>query len=197
MIMDRPVVVFDEEQIHQRIQELGREITATYSGNEICVVGLMKNCLVFMADLIREIPLPMTCHFLRASALNEGPGAARTDIVYSTEIPYEGRHILLLEDVVDTGITLRFLLDHITEAKPAQLKVCTLIDKPEKRKVDVVADWSAFTLNESRGRFLVGYGLDFDEHYRGLPYIGAIAHPSPAATQKDREPAERSGVFKQ
>jgi hypoxanthine phosphoribosyltransferase len=197
MIMDRPVVVFDEEQIRQRIEELGREITTAYSGNEICVVALMKNCLIFMADLIREIPLQMTCHFLRASALQEGPGDARTDIVYSTEIPYEGRHILLLEDVVDTGITLRFLLDHIGESKPAQLKVCTLIDKPGQRKVDVVPDWTAFTLNESRGRFLVGYGLDFAEHYRGLPYIGAIAQPSPNAAQKNRESGVRSGVFKQ
>jgi hypoxanthine phosphoribosyltransferase len=173
--MDRPEVLFDEGQIRSRLQEMGREIATAYHGHEICVVGLMKSCLCFMADMIRAIPLDMTCHFLRASALTEsGPGAARTDIVYSTEIPYEGRHILLLDDIVDTGITLNFLLDHIREAKPAALKVCALIDKPGERKVDVHPDWAAFTLNESHGRFLVGYGLDYKESYRGLPYIGTI-----------------------
>jgi hypoxanthine phosphoribosyltransferase len=173
--MERPDVLFDEAQIRNRLDELGREIASAYAGHEVCVVGLMKSCLVFMADLIRAIPLDMTCHFLRASALTEGgPGAARTDIVYSTEIPYEGRHILLLDDIIDTGITLNFLLDHIHEAKPAALKVCALIDKPGERKVDVHPDWAAFTLNETQGRFLVGYGLDFQEHYRGLPYIGTV-----------------------
>src|SRR5688500_20105112 len=114
----------------------------------------------------------MTCHFLQASSLREqaGAGPLRTDIVYSTDIPYEGRDILLLEGVVDTGITLNFLLDHIKERLPRSLKVCALIDKPTDRKIDVRPDWALFTLKEplADGRVIVGYGLDHAERYRGL-----------------------------
>jgi hypoxanthine phosphoribosyltransferase len=180
MMIDKPSVLYDQEQVRARVAELGAAITAAYAGREVCVVGLMKSCMVFMADLIRAIPLDMTCHFLRASALpGAGPGAACTDIVYSTEIPYAGRHILLLDDIVDTGITLNYLLGQIREARPAALKVCALVDKPGDRKVDVHPDWTAFTLDEPEGRFLVGYGLDFGEHYRGLPFIGTIPRPVP------------------
>jgi hypoxanthine phosphoribosyltransferase len=109
------------------------------------------------------------------SVREEGKGTSRTEIVYSTTIPYEGRDILLLDDIVDTGITLNFLLDHIKEKKPRNLKVCALIDKPGERKIDVHPDWTAFTIETSApDRFLVGYGLDHGESYRGLPYIGTI-----------------------
>jgi hypoxanthine phosphoribosyltransferase len=146
------------------------------------VIGVMKSCLVFMADLIRAMPVEVSCHFLRVTSLREeGPGALRTDIVYSTETPYEGRDILLLDDIVDTGITLSFLLDHIRERKPQSLKVCCLIDKRGERKVDVHPDWAAFTLQEPYDRFIVGYGLDYAENYRGLPYLGTIPFPGPPA----------------
>jgi hypoxanthine phosphoribosyltransferase len=141
------------------------------------VVSLMKSCLLFTADLMREIPLDLTCHLLHAAAHTEGGAHSVTDIVYSTEIPYTGRDILLVEDVVDTGITLRFLLDQIQERKPRSLRVCTLIDKPALRKIDVHPDWSAFTIDGVTDRFIVGYGLDWGERYRGLPYIGTIARP--------------------
>ena len=102
-----------------------------------------------MADLIRQIPMPTTCHFLRSTrCARRTPGSVRTDIVYSAEIPYEGRHILLLEGVVDTGITLNFLVDHIRERQPASLKVCALVDKPRERKIDVHPDWAAFSLQD-------------------------------------------------
>jgi hypoxanthine phosphoribosyltransferase len=180
MLIEKPSVLYDEEQVRARIAELGEAITADYAGREVCVVGLMKSCMVFMADLIRSIPLDTTCHFIRASALpGAGPRSACTDIVYSTEIPYAGRHILLLDDIIDTGITLHYLLNQIREARPAALKVCALVDKPGERKVDVHPDWTAFTLDEPEDRFLVGYGLDFGEHYRGLPFIGTIPRPAP------------------
>src|SRR5262245_25893294 len=108
----KPDVLFPQEAISRRISEIAAEVTRTFEGTELCVVGLMKSCLVFMADLIRQVPLEMTCHFLRSSALRDA-GAARTDIVYSAEIPYEDRDILLLDAVLDTGITLNFLLDNI------------------------------------------------------------------------------------
>jgi hypoxanthine phosphoribosyltransferase len=182
----KPAVLFSEEQIRERVAEVSAEIAHAFEGREICVVGLMKNCLVFMADVIRAIPLETTCHFLQHSSMREeGGGHARTDIVYSAEIPYEGQHILLLDDVIDTGITLNFLLDHIRERKPAGLKVLTLIDKPGERKIDVHPDWACFTLKEPLTQFLVGYGLDFAEKYRGLPYLGTI--PRPAAPAEGRK----------
>lgn len=175
---ERPAVLFAEDQIEKRVAEIGAEIARSFAGTEICVVGLMKSCMVFMADLIRCLPLDMTCHFLRASSLRD-EGAVRTDIVYSTEIPYEERDILLLDDIIDTGITLNFLVDHIRERTPRTLKVCTLIDKPGERKIDIHPDWAAFTLKEPVDRFIVGYGLDYGEHYRGLPYLGTIPRPAP------------------
>jgi len=178
----RPDVLFTPEQIARRIAELGPEIARVFDSREICVVGLMKSCLVFMADLIRRIPLDLTCHFVVASSLrDQGAGSVRTEIVYSTEIPYEGKNILLLDDVIDTGITLSFLLDRIRERRPRSLKVCALIDKPGDRKIDVHPDWAAFTLKEplKDGRFIVGYGLDHAEGYRGLPYLGTIPRPAP------------------
>jgi hypoxanthine phosphoribosyltransferase len=182
--MSAPAVLYSKEEIARRVGEIGAEIGRTYAGQEICVVGLMKSCLVFMADMMRAMPLEMTCYFLRGATATEGSGSVRTDIVYSTDIPYEGRHVVLLDDIIDTGITLSFLLDHIREQNPRSLKVCVLIDKPSDRKIDVQADWAAFTIKEPLG-FIVGYGLDFEEKYRGLPYLGTIPRPArPAEGRK-------------
>ena len=181
--MEKPAVLFTEQQIDARINEIGAEVARAFDRRDLTVVGLMKSCLVFMADIIRAIPLDLTCHLLRVNSVREeGAGTARTEIIYSATIPYEGRDILLLDDIVDTGITLNFLLDHIREHKPRSLRVCTLIDKPGERKIDVHPDWSVFTLQRApEDRFLVGYGLDFAENYRGLPFIGTIPRPVPAA----------------
>jgi hypoxanthine phosphoribosyltransferase len=180
----KPEVLYPADVIAARIQEMGATIGKEFGGQEVCVVGLIKSCMVFMADLIRAMPNDMTCHFLRMSSLREGSGGSmRTDIVYSTEVVYEGRHILLLDDIVDTGITLNFLLDHIRERRPKSLKVAALIDKPGDRKVEVDVDWAAFTMKEPIGdRFLVGYGLDYNEHYRSLPYIATIPREGRATT---------------
>ncbi len=176
-----PEVVFSEENIARRLTELGAEIGAFYGDREITVVGLMTSCLIFLADLVRKIPLELSVHMVRArSQRGEGAGTARTEILYTSTVPYEGRDILLLDDVIDTGITLNFLLDHIREKNPRSLRVCALVDKPGERKIDVHPDWAAFTLAGPMGdRFLVGYGLDHAESYRQLPYIGTIPRPFP------------------
>lgn len=179
MPLPKPDVLYSEEQIRRRIAEIAGEVAQQFRGQDLCVVALMKSCMVFMADLIRAVPLDTTCHFLRVTSLRD-QGAVRTDIVYSTEIPYEGRNILLLDDIVDTGITLSFLVDHIRESHPRSLKVAVLIDKPGERKIDVHPDWAAFTASEPNERFIVGYGLDHAEGYRGLPYLGTIPRPTPA-----------------
>jgi hypoxanthine phosphoribosyltransferase len=185
-----PDVLFNEDQIRTRVREIGREVTQAFSGKQVCVVGLMKSCLLFMADLVRNVPLDMSCHFLSATSLrDEGHGSVRTDIVYSAEVPYAGRDILLLADIVDTGITLNYLLDHIREQRPASLRVAAIIDKPGTRKIDVHPDWALFTLDAPLDRFLVGYGLDYRESYRGLPFIGTIPRPAPAPEDRTVAPA--------
>jgi hypoxanthine phosphoribosyltransferase len=180
--MQKPEVLYSEQEIRARIQAMGAEIAAAYVDRELAVIGLMKSCLVFMADVIRAIPLDLTCDLLRVSTSPPEAGTmARTEIVFSTNIPYAGKDILLLDDIVDTGITLNFLLEHIKEKGPRSLRVCALIDKPGDRKIDVHPDWSAFTLDKGPSeRFLVGYGLDYAESYRGLPYIGTIPRPASA-----------------
>jgi hypoxanthine phosphoribosyltransferase len=179
-LTDKVEVLFTEEEIARRVAELGEEIGRAFAGREVCVLGLMKGSLVFMADLIRRIPLDLSVHLVRVTSQRErAAGRVLTEIVYSTTaVPLEGRHVLLIDDVVDTGITLSYLLGHIHEQGAASLRVCTLVDKPGSRKIGVHPDWAAFTLKEPLpGRFLVGYGLDWQERFRGLPFIGTIPRP--------------------
>jgi hypoxanthine phosphoribosyltransferase len=173
-------VLFSEAEIARRVAQLGEEISRAFVDQEVCVLGLMKGSLIFMADLVRRIPLDLVVHLVRVTSHREqAAGRVLTEIVYSTAVPLEGRHVLLVDDIVDTGITLSYLLSHIHEQGAASVRVCALVDKPEARKIGVHPDWAAFTLDKPLpGRFLVGYGLDWEEHYRALPFIGTI--PSPA-----------------
>jgi hypoxanthine phosphoribosyltransferase len=176
-------LLYSRAEIAERIEALGAEISQRHAGRELTVVGPMRNCLVFMADLIRAVSLPAECHFLQSSILREA-GAVSTGIVYTAEVPFAGRHVLLLNDVVDTGVTLSFLRDHIDEQRPASLDVCALVDKPSERKVAAHPDLAAFTLKEPFDRFIVGYGLDYRERYRGLPYLASIDVPPRAAVER-------------
>jgi len=177
---DQVSVLFTEEQIGRRVAELGVEITSAFAGQEICVLGLMKGSLVFMADLIRRIPLDLTVHLVRVTSQREqAAGRVLTEIAFSTPASLEGKDVLLVDDIVDTGITLSYLLGHIHEHAPASLRVCALVDKPEARKIDLHPDWTAFPVHEPMAdRFLVGYGLDWMERFRGLPFIGTIPRPA-------------------
>lgn len=178
---DQVAVLYSEDEIAQRVRQLGAEIAGGSAGRELCVLGLMKGSFVFMADLIRRIPLDLTVHPVRVSSQrDEAASRVVTEIAYSTAAPLEGADVLLLADIVDTGITLSYLLGHIHEQCPRSLRVCALVDKPAARKIDLHPDWAAFTLTEpdpTAGRFLVGYGLDWMERFRGLPYIGTIPRP--------------------
>jgi hypoxanthine phosphoribosyltransferase len=183
-----PDVLFPQAEIAKRIAEVGAEIAKAFEGREVCVVSLMKSCLVFLADIIRAIPRELSVHLL---FVETRPGAGtelpRTEFLYSQPIPYAGQDVLLLDDVIDTGITLSYLLGHIREHHPRSVRVCALIDKPQARKVDVRADWSLFTLPPgSEDQFLVGYGLDSEESYRGLPYIGTIPRQRARAPESVR-----------
>jgi hypoxanthine phosphoribosyltransferase len=172
-------VLFTEERIARRVAELGEEIAAAFAGQKLSVLGLVKGSLVFMTDLIRRIPLDLTVQLVSVTTQREqAAGRVLTEIVFSTPAPLDDRHVLLVDDVVDTGITLSYLLAHIHEHSPASLRVCALVDKPESRKIEVHPDWTAFPVHEPMAdRFLVGYGLGWMERFRGLPFIGTIPRP--------------------
>jgi hypoxanthine phosphoribosyltransferase len=160
------------EAIAARVAELGREIGRDLRpASEIVVVGVLKGSLVFMADLIRSLPPEVTCDFLRVSSYEgtESTGTVRFD--FDLTQPITGKHTLIVEDIVDTGVTMHFLLEALRVRQPRSLKVCALLDKPARRKRPVPVDYKGFTIED---RFVIGYGLDLEGRYRNLPYIAAL-----------------------
>ena len=172
-------VLYSEAQIAERVAELGAEITQAFEGQELCVLGVMNGSIIFMADLVRKISLDLTYHLVRVQVHRElEAGVVRTEIAYATDFPLQDRDVLVVEDVVDTGITLSYLLGHVHELGARSIKVCSLVNKPEARKIDVHPDWSAFTMTQViPPGFLVGYGLGWKGRYRALPYVGTIPGP--------------------
>ena len=165
----KPSVLFSESAIQERIREIGRQITEDFDGREIAIVGILKGTVVFMADLIRAIELPLTCDILKVETMKD----QRIEISFSPETDFEDRDVLLLQDVVDTGVTMNFITGHIQEDwKPRTLRIAALIDREQQRKVDCAVDYACFKVDQDG--FVVGYGLDSEEKYRGVPYLGII-----------------------
>ena len=166
-------ILLTEEQIQNRIQELGEVLSAEYADKDPVVVGVLKGVVVFYADMIRKINVPCQMDFMWISSYSgtssTGPMQVRRDV--SADI--KGRHVLILEDIFDTGSSLDFTYKHLMSKEPASLKICTLLDKPSRRKegITLQADYVGFTIPNE---FVVGYGLDFNEHYRNLPYVGVL-----------------------
>ena len=162
-------VLITEEQIAKRCDELGAEISADYAGKELVVIFVLKGASIFFADLIRRINVPMQVDSIAAASYGnttKSSGTVRIDKDIETAI--EGRHVMLVEDIIDTGLTLSYLKSYFERQKPASLKVAALLDKPGARKVDLVPDYNGFTIGNE---FVVGYGLDYAQHFRNLPYI--------------------------
>ncbi len=167
---DKPSVVFTEPEIHDRIRVLGRQITQDYAGREIAVIGLLPNTVVFMADLIRAIDLPLICDFLKVEISNK-----RVDIAFGSESRLRTQELLLLQGVVDTGVTMNFITEYILEVwKPRSLKVAALIDREVDRKLECCIDYACFKM--SKDVFVVGYGLAYQERYRGIRYLGSVGN---------------------
>ena len=166
-------ILLTEEQIQNRIQELGEILTKEYAGKNPIVVGVLKGVVVFYADMIRHIKVPCEMDFMCVSSYQGTNSTGRTVISKDLNNDIHGRHVLILEDIFDTGNSLQFICNHLKNKEPASLKICTLLDKPERRKpgVQVKCDWVGFTIPNE---FVVGYGLDYNEHYRNLPYIGIL-----------------------
>lgn len=172
MINDVESVLLSEETLAKRIAEIGAEITADYVGKEILMIGVLRGAVIFMADLARAIKVPVAIDFMAVSSYGAGTrssGVVR--ILKDLDENVEGKHILVIEDIIDSGLTLNYLLDNLKSRKPASIKLCTLLNKPERRKVDVKIDYNGFDVPDY---FVIGYGLDYAEKYRNLPFIGIL-----------------------
>lgn len=166
----KPEILYTEQEIEGRVRALGQQITQDYKDGQIAVVGILPNAMVFMADLIRAIELPLICDFLKVASSTEG---RRIDIAFGTDTQLGSRDLLLLQGVVDTGVTMSFIAEHILEDwKPRSLKVVALVDRVVNRKVDCPVDYTGFRLDKEG--FVVGYGLAHHEYYRGIKYLGLI-----------------------
>ena len=165
-------ILIDAERLQARIHELGDEITADYSGRELLLVGVLKGAVFFMADLMRSIDVPCEIDFMAISsygASTDSSGVVR--ILKDLDINIEGRHVLVIEDIIDSGLTLSYLIRNLESREPASLAVCALLTKPERREIEVDVRYTGF---EIPNRFVIGYGLDFAERYRNLPYVGVL-----------------------
>ena len=173
--MDRDIaqILLTEEQIHSRIRELGEELSREYADKNPVVVGVLKGVVVFYADMIRQLKVPCQLDFMWISSYAGTSSSGKMLVRQKLSNNIEGRHVLILEDIFDTGNSLDFTVKHLLEKEPASLKICTLLDKPERRKpgVTLKADYTGFTIPNE---FVVGYGLDYNEKYRNLPYVGVL-----------------------
>lgn len=173
----QPVEVFiTADQIRARVAELGREIARDHAGLPLTLVGVLKGSFVFLADLARAVDVPLEVDFVGASSYEGTNTTGEVRITRDLSRPVEGRHVVLVEDILDTGLTLRRLLDVLASHRPAGLKVCTLLEKPSRARVRIPLDYRGFVIGDE---FVVGYGLDKDELYRNLPFIGALRNPAP------------------
>lgn len=164
-------ILISEEDIQAKVKEMAQKITEDYKGLEPIFVGVLKGCFIFMADLMRYIDVDCTMDFMAVSSYQgtTSTGAVKINKDLSKDI--KGRHVIIVEDILDSGVTLNYLKNYLMVREPASIKIATLLDKPERRKADIVADYSCFEVPDA---FVIGYGLDYEEKYRNLPYIGIL-----------------------
>jgi len=165
-------ILIGPEELQARVRELGAEISADYTGRDLLLVGVLKGAVFFMADLMREISVSCEIDFMAISsygASTDSSGVVR--ILKDLDLNIDGRHVLVVEDIIDSGLTLSYLLRNLESREPASLEICALLTKPERREIDVPVKYIGF---EIPNRFVIGYGLDFAERYRNLPYVGVL-----------------------
>jgi hypoxanthine phosphoribosyltransferase len=167
-------VLIDADRLQARITELGREISADYAQDpDVVLIGILKGCVLFMTDLMRQLTVPHAIDFMDVSSYGVGArdSSGSVRILMDIKVSIERRHVLIVEDIIDTGHTLEQVLRLLAARRPASLRVCTLLDKAERREVVIPIDYTGFTIPNS---FVFGYGLDIDEYYRNLPFIGVV-----------------------
>jgi len=165
-------ILFTSEQISERVKEIGRQITSDYQGKKPILIGALKGCILFMSDLAREIDLPCEFEFMRASSYGSGTKTTGSvKILMNLDCDISSRDVIIIEDIFDSGLTLYNLLNQLKSRNPASIKICTLLEKPERHSVDVHIDYLGFVIEDL---FVVGYGLDYNGLYRNLPYIAEL-----------------------
>ena len=161
-----------EEQIEQRVRELGAEISKVYGDEPVCLICILKGGVFFMCELAKRITVPVEIEFMSVSSYGSGTSSSGVvRIVNDLGTSIEGKNVLVIEDIIDSGRTLSYLLENLKTRNPKTLRLCTLLDKPDRRVVDVNVDYVGFVIPDE---FVVGYGLDYDQKYRNLPYIGFV-----------------------
>ena len=171
---DRITPLLTEAQIHTRVREMGARLAADYAGKDLVVVGLLNGVFPFFADLVRSMELDFDVSFMQVSSYGGGTeSTGEVHILKDLDRSIQGRHALVVEDIVDTGLTLFKVRNLLLDREPASLRICTLLDKPSRRRVEVPVDYIGFTIED---HFVVGYGLDYDGKLRNLPYVG-VFHP--------------------
>lgn len=172
MQQDIQEVLFSEEQLATCVSDLGHKITEDYSGKQLVVVGILKGSNIFTSDLVRKIDLPLRMDFMAVSSYgNATASTGQVKIIKDLDKGIEGEHVLIVEDIVDSGLTLKYLKDLLATRKPASVRICTLLDKPARRKEEIEPDYIGFEVPDE---FIIGYGIDYAERYRNLPYIGIL-----------------------
>lgn len=165
-------VLFTEQQLADIVKEMGARISRDYEGKNLVMVSVLKGSLIFMADLMREIAVPCSIDFLSVSSYGAGTTTTgEVRILKDLDATLEGKDLLVVEDILDSGVTLSFLLKNLSARHPQSIRLCTLLDKPERRRVDIRPDYVGAQVPD---KFIVGYGLDYAEKYRNLPYIGVL-----------------------
>ena len=166
-------ILLSEETIRRRVEELGKLLTEEYAGKDPVVVGVLKGVVVFYSDMIRQIKVPCQMDFMWLSSYSGTNSTGELIVRRDVSVDIKDRHVLILEDIYDTGTSLDFTYRHLMAKGPASLKICTLLDKPERRKpgITLKPDYVGFTIPNE---FVVGYGLDYNEHFRNLPYVGIL-----------------------
>ena len=161
-------ILFSRNEIQKRVQELAGQISKDYAGRELVIIGILKGAFIFMADLVRDISVPCKIDFARLASYGSGSeSSGKVVMTKDIETSIKGRDILIVEDIIDTGLTLQYLIDWLKERNPHSLKICVFLDKRKRRKVSFEADYVGFTIDDG---FVVGYGLDFNEQYRFFPH---------------------------
>lgn len=165
-------VMIDSAKLQARISELGQQITREYQGKDLTLIGIMKGSVFFLTDLAKAIDLPVTMELMGVSSYHGGTETTgEVRISFDVTKPLNGKHVLIVEDIIDTGLTMKFLLENFAARHPASVKVCTLLEKPARAKTKVQIDFKGFVIED---KFVVGYGLDYGEKYRNLPFIGVM-----------------------
>ena len=166
-------ILIPEDKVDERIAQLGEQISKDYEGKQVHLIGILKGSIFVICELAKRITVPVTLDFMSVSSYGAGTKSSGVvKLIKDLDEPIEGKDVLVVEDIIDSGHTLSYLLKNLSSRNPASIRLCTLLDKPERREVDVEVDYQGFRIPDE---FVIGYGLDYDQRYRNLPYIGVLS----------------------